>query len=215
MGWRYGIPITDRTADRVDTPQLESATVNGNKLSVRFRSTSPLNPTTPRLRAYEVKVYPREDAPLPVIVIGDASIEGEKELVLTLERAIAYGETVTLSYDKTMAGSNLVAGPLQDIDGNRLPSFVDEPVANDTPDTTAPTVRSMVLNGETLTVTFDKELSASHVPGPNTGFLLRRSGLPDSPSTILRIEGAVATVSLLSWRATHDQSVRVAYIKAG
>ena len=88
---------------------------------------------------------------------GDAT-----RLALTVSPAVEHGDTgITVSYAK---GTN----PLKDGDDNEVASFDDRPVANATPDTTAPTVLGASVDGATLTITFSEDLDTAAAPPAST-----------------------------------------------
>ena len=77
-------------------------------------------------------------------------------MTLTLS-PVTPGEAVTVTY---VAGSN----PVQDEAGNDAGALTDRAVTNTTPDTTAPTLSSATVNGDSLVLTYNEALDASSTP---------------------------------------------------
>ncbi|MCW8177966.1 SwmB domain-containing protein, partial [Verminephrobacter aporrectodeae] len=75
-----------------------------------------------------------------------------KTVTLTLSRAVANTETVTVSYTKPESGA-----VVQDAAGNDAVSFSSQAVTNNTPapgDTTPPVLSSATVNGNLLELTY-------------------------------------------------------------
>ncbi|MCW8167251.1 hypothetical protein D8B21_20820, partial [Verminephrobacter aporrectodeae subsp. tuberculatae] len=139
-----------------------------------------------------------------------------KTVTLTLSRAVANTETVTVSYTKPESGA-----VVQDAAGNDAANFSDRAVTNNTPttpapaDTTPPVFSSAVVNGDQLVLTYIEanSLDAAALTG-NAGFTVSsRTGTAITVSGAV-VSGAAKTITLtLSRAVTSVEVVRVSYTK--
>ncbi|MCY3970746.1 MAG: SwmB domain-containing protein, partial [Acidobacteria bacterium] len=110
------LPITNNTPDTT-APTFSSATVNGKALSVTFNE---------KLDAGSAPAGSTFAVSGGRIGTGTASLRGPTAKV-TLDEAVGYGETVTVSYTKP------TANPLQDGAGNKIATFTDRTLTNKAP----------------------------------------------------------------------------------
>ena len=143
-------------------PALASAAVNGAALTLTYGEVLDGN-STPATDAFTVTVAGSGR------MVTHVSVSG-RVVTLTLASAVAHGEAVTVSYSP---GTN----PIQDAVGNDAGGLSNDPVRNDTPDTTAPAVSSLAVSsnpgsdqtyaaGEEIevTVTFDETVEVTGTP---------------------------------------------------
>ena len=112
-------------------PALASAAVNGAALTLTYGEALDEN-STPATDAFTVTVAGSGRMVTHVSVIG-------KVVTLTLASVVAHYETVTVSYSP---GTN----PIQDAVGNDAAMLSNEPVTNNSPDTTAPTIDGIAIS---------------------------------------------------------------------
>ena len=130
-----GHAVTNDTPDTT-VPTVSGASVNGAILTITFSedldTTAAPPPSTFTVRGAEQTTR--------VTAVGFKSGDAT-QVALTVSPAVEHGDTgITVSYAK---GTN----PLKDGDDNEVASFDDRPVANATPDTTAPTVLARRWSG--------------------------------------------------------------------
>ena len=156
--------FTIRLEDVDDTaPMLSSASVNGTTLTLTYGE--PLDgSSTPATGDFTVSGGDRVRTVTAVRVNGSA-------VELTLDVGAEHGEAgIQVSYTP---GAN----PIQDVPGNDAEALSREPVTNDTPDTTAPTVSSLTITSNPgsdqtyaagdqieVTVTFDETVEVTGTP---------------------------------------------------
>ena len=136
------------TPDNGTAPMFERAEVKGKILYVTFDEALDAG-SQPAGRAFTVSGGRTGT--------GRAAVSGVT-VTVTLDAAVAPGETVTVSY--TTPDSH----PLRDLAEREVASFTGQPVTNTTLDTPAPTVERAAVDGNTLTVTFDEALDAGSQP---------------------------------------------------
>ena len=112
-------------------PALASAAVNGAALTLTYGEALDES-STPATDAFTVTVAGSGRTVTHVLVSG-------KVVTLTLASAVAHGETVTVSYSPGM-------NPIQDAVGNDAAMLSNEPVTNNSPDTTAPTIDGIAIS---------------------------------------------------------------------
>ena len=155
--------ITGHKVDGVK-PVLLSATVDGSALTLTY-SEALSETSAPLASAYTVAGGQAGRSVSNVAVTGSV-------VALTLNAPVGQPETgLTLSY------TSPATGQLRDLAGNDAAGFSGNPVQNDTPDTTAPTVTGVALAsypeangtymlGDTIevTVTFDEPVRVTGTP---------------------------------------------------
>ncbi|MCW8209424.1 hypothetical protein D8B24_20980, partial [Verminephrobacter aporrectodeae subsp. tuberculatae] len=118
-------------------PVLDTATVRGNQLVLRFNDANPLDATLehkPTNETFTVRVGSVANAVTAVAVDAQA-----KTVTLTLSTPVAHGQSVTVAYSDPTANDDVRA--IQDTVGNDVASFAATAVRNDTPaDSTGPTL---------------------------------------------------------------------------
>ncbi|MCW8167244.1 hypothetical protein D8B21_20765, partial [Verminephrobacter aporrectodeae subsp. tuberculatae] len=136
-------------AQDTTAPVLDTATVRGNQLVLRFNDANPLDATPehkPAGEAFTVRVGSAENAVTAVAVDAQA-----KTVTLTLSTPVAHGQSVTVAYSDPTANDDVRA--IQDTAGNDVASFAATAVRNDTPaDTTGPTLAAT----DPITITDNK-----------------------------------------------------------
>ena len=132
-------------------PALSSASVNGAALTLTYGEALDES-STPATDDFTVTVAGSGRTVTHVSVSG-------RVVTLTLASVVAHNETVTVSYSP---GAN----PIRDAAGNGAIGLSNEPVANETPDTTAPRVMSITSEAThptkdrfTVTIIFTEEVT--------------------------------------------------------
>ncbi len=128
------VSVTDTTLRIVEDespldptpPMYWESSVAGSSLRMWYdedlNSTLPDDEANPLTGAYTVTASRSSPE------VSAVSISG-RTVTLTLSPAVEYGETVTVSYDASSAGSH----PVKDVAGNRAVNFTGEAVTNNTP----------------------------------------------------------------------------------
>ncbi|MCW8205100.1 Ig-like domain-containing protein, partial [Verminephrobacter aporrectodeae] len=150
-------------------PVLDTATVRGNQLVLRFNDANQLDATLenkPTNEAFTVRVGSAANAVTAVAVDAQA-----KTVTLTLSTPVAHGQSVTVAYSDPTANDDVRA--IQDAVGNDVASFAATAVRNDTPaDTTGPTLAATnpitigddklhLGEGTTVIIRFSEDIDAS------------------------------------------------------
>ena len=185
----------DRTA-----PALQTATVDRAALVLTYDEALDTG-SVPPASAFTVTVAGSArglSASSPVAVSGNA-------VTLTLSSAAGHGESVTVSY-AVPSGD-----PVQDVAGNDAAALSDRTVTNETPDEAVPVLRSAVVNGAALVLTYDEALDTGSVP-PASAFTVRVAGAVRglAGGSPVAVNGATVTLTLSS-AAGHGETVTVSY----
>ncbi|WP_010108855.1 SwmB domain-containing protein, partial [Verminephrobacter aporrectodeae] len=131
-----------------------------------------------------------------------------KTVTLTLSRAVANGETVTISYAKPTTGNGV-----QDAAHNNAADFSGRAVTNTTPDTTPPEFSSATVRDNLLELSYAdaNKLDANHT-APASAFALSSSS--DTAITVSSVAVTAKTVTLtLSRAVASDEKLTLSYTK--
>src|SRR6218665_1525306 len=165
-------PVTNTTP-----PTFRSATVNGDKLVLRFDPQPGLDAVTPApATAFDVT-----NANGTSIRVLSVSVDATaKTVTLTLERSVPRSETVFVAYRDPTPGNDTNA--IQDAAGNDMADIARQQVTSETP---APTVtyKSSTVDGNQLVVYFSasNDLDLTALTG-SAGFTV--GGANNSPITV-------------------------------
>ena len=201
--WSPAASFTTRGTPDTAAPSLVSATVNGATLVLTYNEALDPNSVPDSGNAWGVRV-----AGLLVGARNNVAISGRK-VTLTLASAVTRGQTVTITYDTSIAGTN----PIQDLAGNDAATFLTaRAVTNNTPepDTTAPSLVSATVNGATLVLTYDEALDPNSVPDSGNAWGVRVAGLLVGARNNVAISGRKVTLTLAS-AVTRGQTVTITY----
>ncbi|MCW8206671.1 hypothetical protein D8B24_06320, partial [Verminephrobacter aporrectodeae subsp. tuberculatae] len=201
--------VTNNSPAGADTtaPVLGSATVNGNQLLLTYTEAENLSGARPLAGNAGFTV---SSAGGTAITVTGAVMDATRNTVtLTLSRAVAYGETVTLSY---------IRAGIRDAAGNDTADFSNRAVTNTMPaaDTTPPVFSGATINGDQLVLTYTEanSLDAAALTG-NTGYAVNTA----AGTTAITVSRAVVnamtkTVTLILSRAVASaETVLVSYTK--
>ncbi|MCW8209357.1 hypothetical protein D8B24_20640, partial [Verminephrobacter aporrectodeae subsp. tuberculatae] len=202
-------PVTNNTPTGADTtaPVLSSATVNGNQLVLTYIEAENLSGYLLEGNAG----FTVSSAGGTAITVTGAVVDATHNTVtLTLSRAVAYRETVTLSH--TMAG-------VEDVAGNDTANFSNRDVTNITPappDTTPPEINTATVTGNQLVLTYTEAntLDGAALAG-NAGFTVNTAAGATAITVSSAVVNATAkTVTLtLSRAVAATETVTVSYTK--
>ena len=189
---------TDQTA-----PRLVSASVNGAKLEMRFSENLRILVIHPF--AFRVKVNGRDHA------IDSTWKQENNEFGLLLSEPVVSGDVVTVRYIKLHPSVfRAPHNPLQDAAGNEVESFSHQLVENLTP----PALRSAVVSGTTLTLTFDEGLDPDALPPAASAFAVAGTETPTVVEAVAFHPTDTTRVLLtLSQAVARGQSVTVSYVE--
>ena len=186
-------PVANETRDTT-APVLTAATVDGATLTLTYDEALDAD-STPAAAAYTVTVAGTARAVSGVAVSGSA-------VTLTLSSAVTFGQAVTLDY--AVPDSN----PVQDPAGNDAAALTDQPVANETRDTTAPVLTAATVNGATLTLAYDEALDADSTPAA-AAYTVTVAGTARAVDGVA-VSGSAVTLTLSS-AVTSGQAVTLDY----
>ena len=187
--------VSNVTADTT-APTLKVATVQGNRLIVRF-SEALLQALKPLASDFTVKVAGTAVA-VSKVVFNDSS-----SLLLTLASAVSAGQTVSMGY--SVASDTTVA--VQDLAGNASSGFTNASVVNLASVAAAPGLRSVTANGNVLTLKFDGTLR--YTLNDASAFLVTVNNTPVTISSVSVVGTSV--LLYLASAVTSEQSVEVSY----
>ncbi|MCW5287502.1 hypothetical protein D5041_00005, partial [Verminephrobacter aporrectodeae subsp. tuberculatae] len=197
--------ITNTTPDTTP-PVISSAAVNGDKLVLTYTEANTLNGATLAGNAG----FTVSTTAGTAITVNSASVNTTaKTVTLTLSRAAANGETLTVSYAKPATGG------IQDAAGNQAVDFSNQTITNTTPDTTPPVISSATVNGNQLVLTYTEAntLNGATLAG-NAGFTVSTTAGTAIAVTSAVVHATTKTVTLtLSRAVTHAETVTVGYAK--
>ncbi|WP_265683687.1 SwmB domain-containing protein, partial [Verminephrobacter aporrectodeae] len=197
--------ITNTTPDTTP-PVISSAAVNGDKLVLTYTEANTLNGATLAGNAG----FTVSTTAGTAITVNSASVNTTaKTVTLTLSRAAANGETLTVSYAKPATGG------IQDAAGNQAVDFSNQTITNTTPDTTPPVISSAAVNGNQLVLTYTEAntLNGATLAG-NAGFTVSTTAGTAIAVSSAVVDPTTKTVTLtLSRAVTHAETVTVGYAK--
>ncbi|CCC97339.1 FG-GAP-like repeat-containing protein [Azospirillum baldaniorum] len=185
-------------------PVLQGATVNGTSLVLTYDlALSSANP--PAANRFAVTAGGQ-----PVTVSSVAVDSVNKTVTLTLAQAVTNADTVTVSYTDPTAGND--ANAVQSVTGTDAASFTAQPVTNNSPDTTPPSLVSASVNGTTLTLTYSEALDGA-ADAAGSAFTVMVNGVA---RTVTGADASGTTVTLTLGSAVERyQTVTVGYTPPG
>src|SRR6218665_3296123 len=131
--------------------RVRGATVNGKQLVVAFNASNDLDLTA--ITGNPGFSVASTTAGSAAITVSSVRVNADKTVTLTLSRAVANGETVTVSYPDP-AGDGASGSVIQDSAGTDASSFQNQAVTNNTPAPAPVTVKGPTVNGNQLVVAF-------------------------------------------------------------
>ena len=195
--------VTNNTDDT--KPTLASATVNGTTLTVTFSETMD---STSRADngAWSVTISSGGGtAP----GINSYTLSGTTA-TLTLSSAVGANQNITISYDKSAAGSD----KLQDRAGNELDTFTNRGVHNLLGDSTAPEINNAVVNGRVLIVNFSETMASTKAV--DTAWSVDVTPGANDPSvSSYTLSGSTATLTLDRTISSSGAEVKLTYTQPG
>ncbi|MCW8205104.1 Ig-like domain-containing protein, partial [Verminephrobacter aporrectodeae] len=196
-------------------PVINTTTVNGNQLVLTYTEANSLDGTALAGNAG----FTVSSTTGTAIAVNSAEVHAtNKTVTLTLSRAVAQGEAVSLSYTKPATGA-----VVQDAAGNDAADFSSRAVTNNTPDTTPPQLittgggyQAPAISGYTgdLVLRFNDASNLNEDPArkPAAGdFTVLVDGVARTVTDVS--VSAIANLITLSLATpvTHGQRVTVAY----
>jgi uncharacterized repeat protein (TIGR02059 family) len=192
--YTYAAPVVDTVA-----PVFSSATVSSSTLTLNYNEAL-MGSSDPAGTAYSVTVTPAGGA-AAARTVSSADATGNT-VVLTLASAVASTDVVTVSY--TVPGSN----PVKDLAGNSALALAPQSVSVAAADVTPPVMTGAVVNGATLTLSYNEALLASSDPA-GSAYSVTVAGVA---RTVNLADATGSTVVLtLASAVTSGQAVTVAY----
>ncbi|MCW8209532.1 hypothetical protein D8B24_21580, partial [Verminephrobacter aporrectodeae subsp. tuberculatae] len=197
------------TAADTTPPEFHSAAVRGSELVISYIEANTLLSIGP-MPSSSFRVSSTTGTAITVLAV--VVLPSSKTVVLTLNRAVAETETVTVSYTKPASGG------VQDAAGNYAANFSEKAVTHGTTaaDTTPPEFHSATVNGDRLVITYTEAgtLDGAALAG-NAGFTVNTA----AGTTAITVNSAVVdatakTVTLTLSRAVAEtETVSVSYTK--
>ncbi|MCW5219821.1 SwmB domain-containing protein [Verminephrobacter aporrectodeae] len=197
----YSVDTRDTVA-----PVISTATVTGDQLVLTYTEAGTLNAAALTGNAG----FTVSSSTGTAITVNSARVNGAKTITLTLSRAAANGETLSVSYAKPATGNGV-----QDAAGNNAVDFSNQAITNNTPDTTPPVIRTATVNGDQLVLTYTEAntLNGAALTG-NAGFTVSSSTGTAIAVNSARVNGADKTVTLtLSRAAANGEKLTLSYTK--
>ena len=168
----------------IDTPLLESATVDGTTLKLKYGEA--LNTTAPATAAYGVKVDGGSATNPSTVSIADDTV------TLTLATAVTIGQSVTLTYTKP------ATNPVQDTGGAEARSFTDQDVTNQsggTPNAAPTAANGTVTTNEDTAYTFAASDFGYSDSDSDTLASVKVTTLPAAGTGTLALNGTAVTLN--------------------
>ncbi|MCW8200795.1 hypothetical protein D8B23_20980, partial [Verminephrobacter aporrectodeae subsp. tuberculatae] len=195
-------------------PEFSSATVTNNQLVISYTEANTLDATALTGNAG----FTVRSTAGTAITVSSASVDATaKTVTLTLSRAVANGETVTISYAKPTTGNGV-----QDAAHNNAVDFSGRTVTNTTPatptaptDTTPPEFSSATVRDNQLVISYTEAnaLDATALTG-NAGFTVNSTAGTAITVTSAVVSATAKTVTLtLSRAVTNGETVTISYAK--
>ena len=181
--------IDARTVENRSAPRLESAEVNGTRLTLAFDTA--LRGETPSAGVFSV----------PGANVAGVAISAQA-VVLTLSDALTEGQVITISYRPVAVSQDAIVGA----NGIAAEGFETRAVLNLTD--TAPVPIGARVIGAALTIAFDQALDSSGIPPP-TAFTVAIEGVTIGVSEVSI--GANSVALTLEREVTAAEAVAVAY----
>ncbi|WP_265257647.1 SwmB domain-containing protein [Verminephrobacter aporrectodeae] len=198
--------VTNTTPDTTP-PVFSSATVTDNQLVISYTEANALDATALTGNAG----FTVNSTAGTAITVSSASVDATtKTVTLTLSRAVANGETVTVSYAKPAAGNGV-----QDAAHNNAADFSSRAVTNTTPDTTPPEFSSATVTNNQLVISYTEAntLDATALTG-NAGFTVNSTAGTAITVSSASVDATTKTVTLtLSRSVANGETVTVSYAK--
>ncbi|MCW8171025.1 hypothetical protein D8B22_18380 [Verminephrobacter aporrectodeae subsp. tuberculatae] len=200
-------PATPATPADTTPPEFSSATVTGNQLVISYTEANALDATALASTAG----FTVSSAAGTAITVSSASVDATaKTVTLTLSRAVANGETVTISYAKPTTGNGV-----QDAAHNNAADFSSRAVTNTTPDTTPPVFSSATVRDNQLVISYTEAntLDGTALAG-TAGFTVSSTAGTAITVSSASVDATAKTVTLtLSRAVTQGETVTVSYAK--
>ena len=151
----------DGTLPDTTPPRLATTEVNGPTLTLDFDEAID-GASSPASGTFTVKRTPSGGSEQNVRLSGPPAIEGVR-VTLTLEDAVRDTDTdVRVSYRKSASNAR---NRLKDKAGNEVVEFTNQPVTNNTPDTTPPRLVRGEIDGGNVTLFFSEALAPDSKEG--------------------------------------------------
>ncbi|WP_265259658.1 SwmB domain-containing protein [Verminephrobacter eiseniae] len=185
-------------------PVCSGATANGDKLVLSFAQATGLDAANgPAATAFRVTGSATGAAITVTAVVVDAAA---KTVTLTLSRAAAYDEPLSVTYTDPTAGNDRNA--IQDAAGNDVATFTRENVTNKTP----PVHNRATVVGDQLALRYDQAEGLGGNPTPGLFRVTGAAGGAAITVTAVKVDAATKTVVLtLSRPAANGETVTVSY----
>ncbi len=191
------LAIATNNTPQAPGPVLQTATVNGNTVTLAYNET--LSPIGPGAGSYAVTV-----AGTPVLVLATA-VSGQT-VVLTLATPVANGQAVTVGYTDPSAGNDIFAA--QDTVGNdAATTLIPIAATNVTPQGPGPVLQTATVAGSTLTLTYNETLSPV---GPAAASFAVTVGGATANVTAATVSGQTVVLTLAT-PVANGQLVTVGY----
>ncbi|MCW8171484.1 hypothetical protein D8B22_20860 [Verminephrobacter aporrectodeae subsp. tuberculatae] len=200
-------PATPTAPTDTTPPEFSSATVRDNQLVISYTEANALDATALTGTAGFTVNSTADTA----ITVSSASVNATaKTVTLTLSRAVANGETVTISYAKPTTGNGV-----QDAAHNNAADFSGRAVTNTTPDTTPPEFSSATVRDNQLVISYTEAntLDATALTG-NAGFTVSNTAGTAIAVNSASVNATAKTVTLMLSRAVaSDEKLTLSYTK--
>ena len=193
----YGISGTTVTNITDNTkPSKTSLAIDGGTLEVTYNEALDSSATEPSIGDYTLKVNGSTSS------LQSLSISGSK-VILMLSYPVSAGESVTLAY-------TVGANPVLDLAGNSALAFSESSVTNNTDgDVDAPTLQNASIDGDTVILSYNEDLTTSPVP-ENGDFSIVINSSTNANATGVSISGSDITI-MLDTTVISSDSAKISY----
>ncbi|MCW8209580.1 hypothetical protein D8B24_21850, partial [Verminephrobacter aporrectodeae subsp. tuberculatae] len=137
--------VSNLVRDTMAPVLRNNATVRGDLLELTYADASDLD----AVKTAAASAFAVSSAGNEAISVSGVFVSG-KTVTLVLDRDVAGGETLKLSYTRPPTGDEVI----QDAAGNDAASFTNQAVTNLVPDVTAPVLGSATVRSDQLVLTY-------------------------------------------------------------
>ncbi|MCW5258499.1 hypothetical protein D5038_19765 [Verminephrobacter aporrectodeae subsp. tuberculatae] len=196
--------VSNLVRDTMAPVLRNNATVRGDLLELTYADASDLD----AVKTAAASAFAVSSAGNEAISVSGVFVSG-KTVTLVLDRDVAGGETLKLSYTRPPTGDEVI----QDAAGNDAASFTNQAVTNLIPDVTAPVLGSATVRSDQLVLTYIDvaDLDAVRIAAASA-FAVSSAGNAAISVNSVAVTGKTVTLTL-NRRVGSSETVKLSYTK--
>ncbi|MCW8177704.1 SwmB domain-containing protein, partial [Verminephrobacter aporrectodeae] len=196
--------VSNLVRDTMAPVLRNNATVRGDLLELTYADASDLD----AVKTAAASAFAVSSAGNEAISVSGVFVSG-KTVTLVLDRDVAGGETLKLSYTRPPTGDEVI----QDAAGNDAASFTNQAVSNLVPDTTAPVLGSATVRGNQLVLTYTDAANLHTArTAAASAFAVSSAGYDAIRVDSVAVTGKTVTLTL-NRRVGSSETVKLSYTK--